>query len=142
MGFDMRNYTKRLHREVNFDGTAGKGAIGTVKLFDVDSGGILVKNLACVCRTALEGASATVEVGVTGTTAGLIAQTTATDIDVNENWADNSPELGLGAVAAQNKVVTTDILLTVATADVTAGKLCFVLEYIEVVQGTIITPGT
>jgi hypothetical protein len=76
------------------------------------------------CTTLLTGANATLEVGVAGNTAAIIAQTTGTDIDANEIWNGATP----AAVALLTpKLVSggADIIETIATADVTAG----VLEY-------------
>jgi hypothetical protein len=85
------------------------------------TGLVLIEFLAAYCREDLAGATATVEVGITGNTAGLIAQTTATDIDSGEAWTDASPSKLEGAIL--DKVVGGNVLLTVATATVTDGIL-------------------
>ena len=100
------------------------GAGNPATLFTV-TGTCLVRILA-KCTTTLTGASATLEVGTALDTDGLIANTTGTDIDVNEIWHDASPDNSIEAptVLAQ-KIVSDNIIQTVATADVTAG----VIEY-------------
>ena len=74
----------------------------------------------------LAGATATVEVGVTGNTAAIIAQTTATDIDNGDVWRDATP--AVGAEALNDPIFIADgkdVILTVATANVTAGVVRF-----------------
>lgn len=84
-----------------------------------------------VCTTLLSSAGGgTLEVGVTGNTAALIAQTTATDIDANEIWNDASPVLGVETLAniAGPFVVANglDIIETVGTADITSGNIYYI----------------
>jgi hypothetical protein len=55
------------------------GAVGATNLFTVT--GTCALRIFGICDTNLAGAGATVEVGVAGLTAGLLAQTTGTDID-------------------------------------------------------------
>jgi hypothetical protein len=77
------------------------------------------------CETTLTGASATVEVGITGNTASLIAQTTGTDIDAGDVWIDATPAT-IQALPSSNIITNgTDIIQTVATANVTAGVLTY-----------------
>ena len=54
----------------------------------------------------------------------MIAATTATDIDANEFWTDTTPEVEV-TVALIERVVSANLILTVATANVTAGVLEF-----------------
>ena len=114
---------KKFSKTVTFDGTAGAGAQGTVAIATV-TGRVALMVGGAYCSTNLAGTSATVEVGVSGNTAALIAQTTATDIDAGEFWQDATPEAGVSP-AIVNKNVAGNIILTVATADVTAGVLDF-----------------
>ncbi|MHA2066817.1 MAG: hypothetical protein ACXABY_20800 [Candidatus Thorarchaeota archaeon] len=103
----------------DFDGTGNPADLFTV------TGTVKVRLLAR-CTTLLTGASATVEVGTAATTAGLIAQTTGTNIDANEIWHDATPDASveLSSVLTE-KIVSDNIIQTVATANVTAG----VIEY-------------
>lgn len=65
------------------------GAKGTMPLFKV-TGTVLVRIFA-VCKLTLVGAG-TIEVGVSGNTAALIAQdANATDIATGEIWCDSTP---------------------------------------------------
>lgn len=100
------------------------GAVGAHTLFTV-TGNVLVQVFA-VCDTSLAGATATVEVGTANNTAALIAQTTATDIDDGDNWVDATPEVELSALPGSFIVNDgADIVLTVATAAVSAGVMDF-----------------
>lgn len=113
------------------DGTGDPFTIFTV------TGTVLVKLLA-VCETNLTGDSATLEVGIAGNTAGLIAQTTATNIDAGEIWHDNSPDAGieLSSVLAERIVANgADIIGTVATANITAGVIRFVAFWYPLSEG-------
>ena len=103
----------------DFDGTGNP-----CKLFTVT--GTVKMKLFAVCEVDLTGASATVEVGTTASTAALIAQTTATGIDAGEIWHDATPDssVELSSVATE-KIVTADVYQKVATANVTAGKITY-----------------
>lgn len=79
-----------------------------------------------VCKTSLVGA-ATLEVGLTGSTAALIAQIAdAEGIDVNECWQDATPALG-ESITMKGHVIGggLDIIGTVGTANITAGVIDF-----------------
>lgn len=116
-----RRIPKKFVKTVTFDGAAGSGAIGTVAIATV-TGSVLFTHLSARCKTLLDGANATVELGVAGNTAALIAQSTGTDIDAGEFWQDTSPELGVSP-AIVDKCVAGDIILTVGTAAVSSGVL-------------------
>ena len=104
------------------------GTDAQVPLFTV-TGPVAVRLLA-VCSTNLAGASATLAAGTVATTGGLIAQSTATDIDANEIWHDATPDasIELSSVLTE-KIVTDDIILTVGTAAITSGAMDFVLSW-------------
>lgn len=97
-------------------------------LFTV-TGDVLVR-LFGVCTTLLAGATATLEVGVTGNTAALIAQTTATDIDANELWNDSTPAVGtdtLANITGPHVIVNgLDIIETVGTTSITSGNIYYI----------------
>jgi len=102
---------------------ASTGAVGATTLFTV-TGVVAVRIFAVVSGVDLTGAG-TLEVGIVGNTAALIAQTTGTDLDVGEIWIDTGPatvELlpGLFILAAG-----TDIIQTIAGATITAGTLTY-----------------
>jgi len=64
------------------------GAVGLTTLFTVT--GCVAVRLFGVCTIDLTG-SGTIEAGISGNTAGLLAQTTGTAIDANEVWIDTAP---------------------------------------------------
>lgn len=106
--------------------TLTDATLGTNTLFTV-TGTVLVRLLA-VCETTLTGAGATIEVGITGNTAKLIAQSTGTDLVANEIWHDASPDSGieLSSVLVENILANgQDIILTIGTAGLDTGKIKF-----------------
>jgi hypothetical protein len=106
-----------------FDGANAAYTLATVT-------GVVAVKIFGVCSVTLTGAAATVEVGTALSTAGLIAQTTGTDIDVNEIWHDATPDASLElSTVATEKIITQDIIETTATADVTAGNIYYICSW-------------
>lgn len=101
----------------DYDGTGNPRVLFTVS-------GVVEMRIFGVCAADLTGASATLEVGVAGNTAVCIAQTTATDIDANEIWLDATPTVRAEALTA-NGIINNgaNIIETVATANITAGRI-------------------
>lgn len=120
MSANFNDRVRRTVKDVTFTGAAGLGAQGTVA-FGTVTGAVIIERMAAYCATDLAGASATIELGTTGVTTGLIAQTTATNIDSGEVWTDAGPSVCESAVV--DKVVSSNIIATVGTADITAGRL-------------------
>lgn len=118
---------KRYSKIVEFDGTSGNGAVGTVTLGTVTSG-IFVQKVAILGITTLAGASATFEVGVAGQTATLVAQFTATDLTAGLVTGSDGPDT-LAACIVDKAIGPGTIIGTVATAAITAGKIQFVVVY-------------
>lgn len=106
-------------------------------LFTV-TGDVLVR-IYGVCTTLLTG-TGTLEVGVAGNTAGLIAQSTGTDIDANEIWNDTTPTVGVGLmsdVLGPYLIVNSlNIIETVGTADITAGNIYYVCLWRPITPGS------
>lgn len=106
----------------DFDGTGNPATLFSV------TGAVRMKIFA-VCSVDLVG-GATVEVGTTTTTAGLIAQTTATDIDSGEIWHDATPDASIEDVSVlTDNIVTEDVIQTVGTANITAGELDYQAQW-------------
>lgn len=108
-----------------FSNVAGGGATGTVALFTVT--GIVYASVIGFCNTDLVGA-ATLEVGVTGSTALCLAQIAdATNLDVGELYADATPAAfkAISATVPPKVVVTTNIFATVGSTNITAGQVDF-----------------
>lgn len=97
------------------------GATGATTLFTVT--GTVAVRIFALCSSDLTGASATLEVGISGNTAALIAQTTGTTIDTGEFWATTSPATVLALPALT--LVAADIIQTIATQAVTGGVLTY-----------------
>lgn len=116
----------------NYNFTDDGGAQGAFTIFTV-TGDVYVQIFG-LCQVLMDsGGAATIELGITGNTAALIAQTTATDLDAYETWQDAGPEANPGAVPldARGFVIANgaDVILTVATADLTAGDVDFVCRW-------------
>lgn len=97
------------------------GAVGATTLFTVT--GVVAVRLFAVCSSNLTGAG-TIEVGISGNTASLIAQTTGTDIDSGEIWLDTGPATVEG-LPAEKILSATNIIQTIATDTLTAGTLTY-----------------
>lgn len=107
-----------------YTGASGLGAAGTTALFTV-TGDVIVNVFAtCSADLSVTGA-ATIEIGITGNTAAIIAQTTASGIDVGEIWVDNATAT-VEALPSE-KILTggTDINEKITTADLDGGSLTF-----------------
>lgn len=133
-----------VEKSITFDGGTTDaigdhdGANDPFTIFDV-TGTNIVKVFG-VCGTNLEGASATLEIGTALSTAGLIAQTTATDIDANEVWVDASPDTSVEAfTGAVQNIISQDIIGTVETANITAGEITFYCIYQPVSEDAKVT---
>lgn len=119
----------------DFDGSGNPFTIASV------TGSVLVRVLA-VCTTNLAGASATLEVGIAGDTAEIIAQSTATDIDAGEIWHDATPDSGCetSSVLAEKLIVNgADIIGTVGTANITAGVIDFYIYWQPLSEGSTVS---
>jgi len=110
-------------KTITFDGTSGNGAVGTVAIATV-TGRVRILRGSAFCSTLIAGATATIELGTANNTAGIIAQTTGTDLDANEFWRDATPEAEVSA-ALENLNVGASIILTVGTAAVSSGVIEF-----------------
>lgn len=136
MPFHKGQPIKTARATVTFDGTAGAGATGTAVTVFTTTGEVEIISLVPYCTTLLTEAAptATVALGVTGSTALFVAATTSTDIDANEFWVDTAPDAnGIALPAAlQNIVITDNIIVTPATQNTTAGVIEFTARYIPI----------
>jgi len=112
--------------------TDARGAYGETnaswKIFDVTGDVDII--LLPVCTTLLAG-SGKLEVGVVGNLAGIVAETTATDIDANDIWTAAAPAdvgvIAFGSLVGPFAVVNgLDIYETTTTADITSGQIYYV----------------
>lgn len=135
---DINSYSDQVAQwrlaRTNYSFAVDGGTQGAYTLFGV-TGTVLVQVFG-VCSTLFNsGGAATIEVGIAGNTAAIIAQTTATDLDQYETWQDAGPEANPGNVATAMGayfVVTNgaDIIMTIGTADLTAGVADFYARWI------------
>jgi hypothetical protein len=114
------------------------GANVAYTLFQVN-GEVLVRIFG-VCTVDLAGA-ATLEIGVAGNTAKLIAQTTATGIDANDIWNDATPTaVGMDTLAAVTGpyliVNGADIIETTASANITSGQIYYICLWKAITPGS------
>ena len=112
---------------VTFDGGVGNGQIGTVALFTVT--GAVAINIVAICTETLVGA-ATLECGMAGATAAIIAQIpNATSLAIGEIWFDATPTTVLDTLAASMLGFVigdgADLILTVGAANITDGTIEF-----------------
>src|SRR5574343_542432 len=121
-----RGSLRRTTTTVTFTGAANLGAVGAVPLFTV-TGEVLVCYIVGFCTVLLTEAAptATLALGVTGSTSLFIGATTATAIDANEFWVSTTPTAnGIAVPAACRDIVITDnIIATVAAQAVDSGAV-------------------
>ena len=103
----------------DFDGTGNPTTLYTV------TGEVAVK-VFCYCSTDLidAGSAGTVEVGITGSTASIIAQTLSNNIDSGEVWLDGTPAVAPTMPTTYKILVGgSDVILTCATDNTNSGVL-------------------
>ena len=119
--------------------TGTTGAVGATTLFTV-TGAVLVRVFG-VCTTALEEAAptATIEAGVAGSTASIIAQTTASAIIANEIWLDASPTTIVEPIPSQFIIGNgQDIIQTIGAQAVSAGVLIYYCVWEPISSGATV----
>jgi hypothetical protein len=100
------------------------GAQASSTLYTV-TGDVLLHFFA-VCGTSLDSdGSPTIEVGISGNTAALLALTNGKDIDAGEVWIDTVPATIEAMPATQILTGGADILQEIKTATVKAGVLTY-----------------
>lgn len=114
-------YEYRVEKTVTFANTSG-----TVTVFTVT--GVVAVKISPVCITDLTSAAgANISLGTSDSTAGLVAATTATDIDAYELWYDATPTLEIEALSSEPAAVLSnggDVILTLS-AQVDTGAITF-----------------
>ncbi len=116
------NQSFRLRAPWTF-ATLTTGAQTAHTVFTV-TGSVLVQVFA-ECSVDVTG-TGTAELGVTGNTAALLAQTTGTAIDAGEVWTTSTPATGTAALPGAFIITNgLDILLTIGTSTLTAGTVTF-----------------
>ena len=123
----------------DYDGTADGGAVFLVT-------GTVRARIFGVVETSVVGAG-TIELGITGATAVLIAQVAdAEDLDVGEIWHDATVDAKVElATIATDKIIAggTDPILTIGTANLTAGAVRFVCSWFPIsADGNVMASNT
>jgi len=106
------------------DGTGDPATVFTV------TGDVEVKIIAICTTNLVFAANATIELGIAGSTAAIIAQTdlTVEGLAAREIWHDATPDSEIEASSVAKEMIITDgndVILTVGTANVTAGVISF-----------------
>ena len=110
-----------FRKSFTFTDASGSGAVGTVAVGTV-TGSILFHHLTARVLTTLVGA-ATLEMGTAGNTAALIAQVAdATDLADGDFWIGATSPANVAA-AILDMSVEQNIIMTVGSTAITAGKI-------------------
>ena len=138
-----RSQLQRTSKTVTFTGAANLGAVGAVPIFTV-TGTVLVVYLIPLCTVLLTEAAptATLALGVTGSTSLFVAATTGTAIDANEFWFSTTPTAaGLALPAALKDIpVAANIIGTVGAQAVDSGAIRFDLWWLGISSGSSVVP--
>lgn len=103
------------------------GAVGAKTIFTV-TGTVRVRLFATVVTALTSGGSSTIEVGTTINTAGIIAQTTSTNLIAGEIYHDATPDASVELeTVVPTKIVTESIKEKITTATVTGGAMVYSL---------------
>jgi len=118
--------------------TATTGATGATTLATVT--GVCAVSVFGVCGTTLtSGAAGTLEVGTALSTAALIAQTTGTDIGVNEIWHDAASDASIELTSVITKnVVTQNIIQTIGTGAIDTGAITYYILWAPISKGATV----
>ena len=111
----------------NWNFTDDTGAVAVYPIFTI-TGDVYIEQLYGICQDTLLG-TGTVEVGIAGATAAIIAQVAGAAVTVGLLWQDAVPDAQPGVVTLLGRSWTlyngTDINLTIAGAVLTAGDIEF-----------------
>lgn len=99
------------------------GATGATTLFTV-TGTVALRLFGVVSGTDVTGFG-TIEAGIAGNTAALLAQTTGTALDVGEVWIDNAPATVEPLPALQIIGAGQDVIQTIGTDTLDSGTLTY-----------------
>ena len=119
------------------------GAVAQHTLFTVTDNCLV--NVFGICDTDLAGATATISIGTAGNVAGIIALTTATDIDDGDVWVDATPGAQVEALPQRAFIVNDgqDITADILTAAISGGVIdfyCLWRPLTELSNVTVTTP--
>lgn len=127
-GVPIQNLGLTVTKAITF--VAGTtGATGATTLFTV-TGVVAVRIFGVVSGTDVTG-SGTIEVGISGNTAALLAQTTGTALDVGEIWIDNAPAT-VELLPGFSILSATNIIQTIATDTLNAGTVTYYCLWVPI----------
>ena len=116
-----------LERNITFTASV-VGTVGTTALANVT--GVVALDVFGVCSSTLQGVDGLIRVGTNLVPAGLIADTVATGIDINEIWHDASPDASIEATSIVGKnIVTEDIIYTIGSTAISDGAIDFYIVW-------------
>jgi len=112
----------------NYNFTDDTGAQAAYTIFTIT--GDVMMQVFGICDVAVTGATTTLELGVVGNTAVFLPQIVGTILIANEIWHDVTPDATVDQRTAALSVPFIvangqDAILTIGTADVTAGDIDF-----------------
>ena len=139
-GFLYSNAEPRFaQKSVTFTGASGLGLAATNTVwFTVSGGAVIVRFIAGRVTTNLAGATATLTLGVVGSTSLFIGATTATTlITTADLWVSTTATAAGIALPAATKDILIDanIVSAVATQDITSGVLVLDCVWEPMVDG-------
>jgi hypothetical protein len=108
-----------ISKSVTF-AAATTGAVGVFPLFTIT--GPCIAKVIGYCSSDVTG-SGTIEVGIAGDTAALIAQTTGSNIVTGKFWTTNTPAIDMADTTG--KALALDIAYKIASNTLTAGTVTF-----------------
>lgn len=123
-----------VHKVQTYADVAAGGALNsTIKLFKVT--GSVLCSLRGYVETTLAGATATLVHGVAGTTNMLIPILTCTTLTIGKGIDKSAAVVARGTALDKGMlwfVKDDDIIATDATAAITAGKIHYILDFIDI----------
>lgn len=127
----ITNLGVMVSKTIIYDGTSKKGAAGANDIFTV-TGTVAVKIFATCSGSLTTSGAATTEIGITGNTASLIAQTTSSTILIGKMWYDATPvTVGSLAFSTWNILTgSTNISEKITSANVTGGTLTYYCMFV------------
>lgn len=132
-----------FEKKVTFANTAA----GTVNLATV-TGRVGLRCIGFCTVDLVEGGggAATIEVGISGSTALFIPQIAADTLDAGEFWQSNAPSAGesIGATFAWDRHIILgngqDLILTIGTDPIASGEIIFHIQWRPYIQGGLVVP--
>lgn len=120
--------SKDFLKTITFTGASGLGLVNVAVPVATITGRVLLREMTFFCSTLLAGVSGTVSLGTANNVGGIIPVTTATAIDTNEFWRDDSPESQISS-AIKNRVISANLIIDVLTATITGGVLQVAIKW-------------